>query len=58
MNLHEKPVKAPKVTTGPLPGSRKVYAAPEGRADLRVPFREIVLGDGTPFRVSTAASTP
>jgi len=33
------------VTTGPIAGSRKVYAAPEGRADIRVPFREIALSD-------------
>src|SRR5262249_10235915 len=33
----------PKVTTGPIVGSRKVYAAPEAAADLRVPLREIVL---------------
>ena len=33
------------VTTGPIAGSRKVYASPDGRADLRVPFREIALSD-------------
>ncbi len=33
------------VTTGPIIGSRKVYAAPEGHPDIRVPFREIALGD-------------
>jgi phosphomethylpyrimidine synthase len=33
------------VTTGPIVGSRKVYAAPSGRADIRVPFREITLSD-------------
>ena len=33
------------VTTGPIAGSRKVYAAPAGRADIRVPFREIALSD-------------
>ncbi len=31
------------VTTGPLPGSRKVYSAPEGHDDMRVPFRAIGL---------------
>jgi phosphomethylpyrimidine synthase len=37
---------APKtVTTGPIIGSRKVYAAPKDRADLRVPFREIGFSD-------------
>jgi phosphomethylpyrimidine synthase len=43
-----KPVTAadlitPKVTTGPLPASRKVYSAPDAAPDLRVPIREIVL---------------
>ena len=33
------------VTTGPIAGSRKVYAAVDGRADIRVPFREIALTD-------------
>src|SRR5262249_4549565 len=33
----------PKVTTGPLPASRKVYARPESAPDLRVPIREIAL---------------
>src|SRR6185295_14967612 len=33
----------PKVTTGPLPASRKVYAAPDAAPDLKVPLREIVL---------------
>jgi len=31
------------VTTGPLAGSRKIYAAPETAPDLRVPLREIAL---------------
>jgi phosphomethylpyrimidine synthase len=35
----------PKVTTGPLPASRKVYATPDSASDLRVPLREIVLSD-------------
>ena len=33
----------PKVTTGPICGSRKIYTTPEADADLRVPFREIAL---------------
>ncbi|WP_334149648.1 phosphomethylpyrimidine synthase ThiC [Hyphomicrobium sp.] len=33
------------VTTGPIAGSRKVYAPVRGHADIRVPFREIVLSD-------------
>ena len=44
---------APKVTTGPLPASTKIYTSPAGRNDLRVPFREIALTDTSepPFRV-------
>jgi phosphomethylpyrimidine synthase len=34
------------VTTGPIAGSRKVYAAPKARPDIRVPFREIALSGG------------
>jgi len=33
------------VTTGPIQGSRKVYASPAGRPDIRVPLREIALSD-------------
>ena len=33
----------PKVTTGSLPASRKVYARPDAAPDLRVPIREIML---------------
>ena len=33
----------PKVTTGPLPASRKVYARPDAAPELRVPVREIEL---------------
>ena len=36
---------APKVTTGPLPASRKVFATPDAAPDLRVPLREIVLSE-------------
>ncbi len=36
----------PKVTTGPLPASTKIYDAPDGHADVRVPFREIALSEG------------
>src|SRR6202161_4476414 len=41
------------VTTGPIVGSRKVYATLKGSADIRVPFREIALSDPneTPVRV-------
>ncbi len=43
MNVHDRDIVTPKVTTGPIAGSRKVYAAPEAASDLRVPVREIVL---------------
>src|SRR5664279_617023 len=33
----------PKVTTGPLPASRKIYSAPDAAPELRVPLREIIL---------------
>ncbi len=49
--ISPKDVSPPKVTTGPLPGSRKVYSAPEGHPDLKVPFRDIALADGASFRV-------
>jgi len=44
--ISAKDVAAPKVTTGALPGSRKVYSAPEGHDDFAVPLREIALTDG------------
>ncbi len=45
MNEIPKFAAPQSVTTGPIVGSRKVYASPKGRADLRVPFREIALSD-------------
>ena len=54
MNLHDRAPRAPEVTTGPLPGSCKIYSAPEGHDDLRVPFREIAVGKESgepPFHV-------
>src|SRR5205085_11460421 len=33
----------PKVTTGPIVGSRKTYSTPEAAPDLRVPLRDIML---------------
>ena len=50
----KKDLMIPEVTTGPITGSAKVYAAPEGYADVRVPFREITLmkeSGEPPFRV-------
>ena len=49
-----KDLMVPKVTTGPISASTKVYTSPEGHADMRVPFREIALSEGAgepPFRV-------
>ena len=43
MNIHDPNVTTPKVTTGPLPASRKVYARPDAAPELRVPVREIML---------------
>ena len=60
MNTHAKinPGAAPQtVTTGPIEGSHKVYAAPNGHPELHVPFREIVLSDPLepPVRVYDAS---
>src|SRR5262245_52729405 len=49
--ISAKDVAPPKVTTGPLAGSRKVYSTPQGHDAIRVPFREIALTDGSSFRV-------
>jgi len=43
MNIHDPNIATPKVTTGALPASRKVYARPDAAPELRVPVREIVL---------------
>jgi phosphomethylpyrimidine synthase len=37
----------PKVTTGPIAGSRKIHVTPEAAPDLRVPLREIVLSEAS-----------
>ncbi len=45
--IERKPELAtPKVTTGPLPASQKIYDAPDGHPDVCVPFREIALSEG------------
>src|ERR1700739_2942532 len=45
MNKHlsESALAPPKVTTGPIAGSRKIFSVPESAPDLRVPLREIPL---------------
>jgi phosphomethylpyrimidine synthase len=60
MNEHAKvatPAAPSSVTTGPIAGSRKVYASPKGRDDVRIPFREITLSDALepPVRVYDAS---
>ncbi|HLH94076.1 MAG TPA: phosphomethylpyrimidine synthase ThiC [Xanthobacteraceae bacterium] len=49
MNKHisDSDLVAPKVTTGPLAGSRKVYVRPDAAPELKVPVREIPLSDPT-----------
>ena len=52
--LDPKTVKPVSVTTGSLPGSKKVYAEVPGYAGVKVPFREIALHESSgepPFRV-------
>jgi phosphomethylpyrimidine synthase len=36
-------ISTPKVTTGPLPSSQKIYVTPEAAPDISVPLREITL---------------
>ena len=44
MTVQSKSAARPSsVTTGPIIGSHKIYTSPEGRPDIRVPFREITL---------------
>ena len=47
MTIHQKNVQPgpDTVTTGPIRGSRKVYAALASHPDIKVPFREVVLTD-------------
>ena len=47
MNIHDPNVTVPKVTTGPLSASRKVYSSPEAAPDLKVPHREIALHESS-----------
>ena len=48
MNKMTRPhdLARPAITTGPIVGSVKVYDAPSGFSELRVPFREIALSPG------------
>jgi len=45
MNQHANFTAPTSVTTGPIRGSRKVYAEAKERPGIRIPFREIVLSD-------------
>jgi phosphomethylpyrimidine synthase len=47
MNKPTRPsdLSLPKVTTGPISASRKIYSAPDHHPDVRVPLREIALTD-------------
>jgi len=44
--LSESDLATPKVTTGPIAGSRKIFSVPELAPDLRVPLREVPLSEG------------
>ena len=45
MNKHlaEAELATPKVTTGPIAGSRKIFSRPDAAPELKVPLREIAL---------------
>jgi phosphomethylpyrimidine synthase len=45
--LSASDLATPKVTTGPIAGSRKIYSVPEAAPDLRVPLREIALSEAS-----------
>ncbi|MGZ5907311.1 MAG: phosphomethylpyrimidine synthase ThiC, partial [Reyranella sp.] len=48
---------SPKVTTGPLPSSQKVYVTPDAAPDLSVPLREIELSSPLEPRVRVYDTT-
>ena len=50
-------IAPPKVTTGPLPASGKVYVTPDAAPDLRVPLREIDHSEPTEPRVRVYDTT-
>ncbi len=59
MNKITRPgeIETPKVTTGPISASRKIYLSPDNHPDIRVPCREIALTDPNEqsFRVYDAS---
>ncbi len=47
----------PKVTTGPLPASQKIYVTPDAAPDISVPLREITLCSPTEPKVRVYDTT-
>ncbi|HKV14677.1 MAG TPA: phosphomethylpyrimidine synthase ThiC, partial [Reyranella sp.] len=50
-------IATPKVTTGPLPASRKIYVTPEEAPELGVPLREITLSEPSEPKVRVYDTT-
>jgi phosphomethylpyrimidine synthase len=51
MTVQSKSTLRPSsVTTGAIAGSHKIYTSPEGRPDIRVPFREIAVQGEEAYR--------
>jgi len=50
-------IATPKVTTGPLPASQKIYVTPEEAPELSVPLREITLSEPTEPKVRVYDTT-
>ena len=50
-------IATPKVTTGPLPASQKIYVTPEEAPDISVPLREITLSEPTEPKVRVYDTT-
>ena len=52
-------IPTPKVTTGPLPASQKIYVTPDAAPDISVPLREITLtSPPSPRSASTTRPAP
>src|SRR5437899_725469 len=56
-NIIDTSKVTPKVTTGPLPASQKIYVTPEGAPDISVPLREITLSEPTEPKVRVYDTT-
>ena len=50
-------IATPKVTTGPLPASQKIYVTPQEAPDISVPLREITLSEPTEPKVRVYDTT-